>query len=63
VAGRGVREAGPADPKGAGQVQGASLERLYLSWNSGGRGLVNLWDTWEREVVSSVLYLYSESCR
>jgi len=36
---------------------GASLERLYLSRHSGGRGLVNLRDTWEREDVSSVLYL------
>jgi len=36
---------------------GASLEWLYLSWNSEGRGLVNLRSAWEREVVSSVLYL------
>ena len=36
---------------------GASLERLYLSRCSGGWGLVNLWDAWEREIVSSVLYL------
>jgi len=36
---------------------GASLERLYLCWHSGGCGLVNLWDAWEREVVSSVLCL------
>jgi len=36
---------------------GASLERLYLSWNSGGQGLVNLCNAWEREVMSSALYL------
>ena len=34
---------------------GASLERLYVGWHSGGRGLVNLRDAWEGEVVSSVL--------
>ena len=36
---------------------GASLERLFLSRHSGGRGLINLQDAWEREVVSSVLFL------
>ena len=35
----------------------ASIERLYLKRLSGGRGLINLFHTWEREVVSTGLYL------
>ena len=35
----------------------ASLERLYLPRNEGGRGLQSIEMTWEREVVGSVRYL------
>lgn len=35
----------------------ASIERLYLSRVSGGRGLVNIRQAYEREVVDLELYL------
>ena len=35
----------------------AAIERLYLSRMNGGRGLVNIYHAWEREVVASELYL------
>ena len=36
----------------------AALERLYLPRRQGGRGLMSLQWSWEREVVSTVMYLY-----
>ena len=36
----------------------AALERLYLPRRQGGRGLISLQWSWEREVVSTVMYLY-----
>ena len=39
----------------------ASIERLYLSRMNGGRGLVNLYQAWEREVVASELYLVNSA--
>ena len=37
--------------------RGAAVERLYLPRAKGGRGLQNLLQTWEREVVSATAYL------
>ena len=36
----------------------AALERLYLPRRQGGRGLVSLQWSWEREVVSTWMYFY-----
>ena len=36
----------------------AALERLYLPRRQGGKGLVSLQWSWEREVVSTMMYFY-----
>ena len=41
--------------------QNASLQRLYLSRDEGGRGLQSVMMTWEREIVYCVTYLLAWS--
>ena len=43
--------------KHKGHYRGASVERLYLKGDMGGRGLHNLTHVYQREVVSAVAYL------
>ena len=41
--------------------RGASVERLYLRWDRGGRGLHNLYHVYQREVVAAAAYLVTSS--